>query len=75
VRHLIGTASAWGLNPDRDAIYLDITSAKSDGKGIYKLEVQANVPVDGCWASQLRGCLALLPGASMPRFRARRNLL
>ena len=28
VRHLIGTASAWGLNPDKDAIYLNVVPAK-----------------------------------------------
>ncbi len=28
VRHLIGTASAWGLNPDKDAIYLNVTPAQ-----------------------------------------------
>ena len=50
VRHLIGTASAWGLNPDKDAIYLNVTPAKNDDKGIYKLDVPANVPVDGFWS-------------------------
>ena len=46
VRHLIGTASAWGLNPDKDAIYLNITPAKNDGATIYRLEVPGEVPVD-----------------------------
>jgi len=27
VRHLIATAAGWGLNPDRDAIYLNVTPA------------------------------------------------
>ena len=31
VRHLIGTAAAWGGNPDKDATYLNITPAKNDG--------------------------------------------
>ena len=31
VRHLIGTASVWGLNPDKDAIYLNVTPAQNDG--------------------------------------------
>ena len=31
VRHLIGTASAWGLNPDKDAIYLNVMPCKNDG--------------------------------------------
>ena len=40
------TATGWGLNPDNDAIYLNITPARNDGNTIYNLNV-ANVPVDG----------------------------
>jgi hypothetical protein len=46
IRHLIVTATGWGLNPDRDAIYLNVTPAKNDGATIYKLNV-TDVPVDG----------------------------
>ena len=46
VRHLIGTASLWGLNPDKEAIYLNVTPTKNDGKTIYKLTVPGNVPVE-----------------------------
>ena len=49
VRHLIGSAAAWGGNPDKDAIYLNITPAKNDGKTVYKLDVK-DVPVDGFWS-------------------------
>jgi hypothetical protein len=28
VRHLIGAASAWGDNPEQDALYLTVTPAK-----------------------------------------------
>jgi hypothetical protein len=49
VRHLIATASGWGLNPDKDATYLNVTLAKNDGKSIYKLTVK-DVPVDGFWS-------------------------
>jgi hypothetical protein len=49
VRHLIGTASAWGLNPERDAIYLNITPSKNDGAIAYTLTVN-DVPVDGFWS-------------------------
>lgn len=45
VRHLIATASGWGLNPDRDAVYLNVTPARNDGGGIYTLTVR-DVPVD-----------------------------
>lgn len=50
IRHLIGTASAWGGNPDKDAIYLNVTPAKNDGTAIYKINVPAKVPVDGFWS-------------------------
>jgi hypothetical protein len=49
VRHLIATAAAWGLNPDRDAVYLTVTPSKNDGSGVYKLSVK-DVPVDGFWS-------------------------
>jgi hypothetical protein len=52
VRHLIGTAAAWGGNPDKDATYLNITPAKNDGTTIYKLDVK-NVPVDAFWSVSL----------------------
>ena len=50
VRHLIGTASAWGGNPEKDAIYLNVTPDKNDGAVIYKLNVPAKVPVDAFWS-------------------------
>ena len=31
VRHLIGTALGWGGNPDKDAIYINVTPPKNDG--------------------------------------------
>ena len=40
VRHLIGTAAAWGGNPDKDATYLNVTPAKNDGTTVYKLQRQ-----------------------------------
>jgi hypothetical protein len=49
VRHLIVTATGWGLNPDRDAIYLNVTPSKNDGSTIYTLKVK-DVPVDGFWS-------------------------
>jgi hypothetical protein len=50
VRHLIVTAAGWGLNPEKDAIYLNINPPKNDGTGIYKLNVKGDVPVDGFWS-------------------------
>jgi hypothetical protein len=49
VRHLIGSAAAWGGNPEQDALYLNITPAHNDGKTVYKLNVK-DVPVDGFWS-------------------------
>jgi hypothetical protein len=49
VRHLIATASGWGGNPDNEAIYLNITPKRNDGKTIYRLAAK-DVPVDGFWS-------------------------
>jgi hypothetical protein len=53
VHYLIGSAAAWGGNPDKDAIYLNVTPKQNDGKTIYKLHVDKNVPVDGFWSISL----------------------
>jgi hypothetical protein len=50
VRHLVGTASAWGGNADKDAIYLTVTPERNDGAAIYKLDVPDRVPVDAFWS-------------------------
>ena len=49
IRHLIVTATGWGLNPDKDAIYLNVTPKRNDSKTLYKLTVK-DVPVDGFWS-------------------------
>ncbi|WP_245004915.1 DUF1254 domain-containing protein [Paraburkholderia sacchari] len=49
VRHLLGTAAAWGGNPDKDAIYLNVTPPKNNGSTQYRLKVK-DVPVDGFWS-------------------------
>jgi hypothetical protein len=49
VRHLIGTAMAWGGNPEKDAVYLNVTPASNDGKTVYRLTVK-DVPVDAFWS-------------------------
>jgi hypothetical protein len=49
VRHLIGAASAWSGNPERDALYLNVVPAKNDGTTAYKLDVNS-VLVDGFWS-------------------------
>jgi hypothetical protein len=52
VRHLIASASGWGGNPDKEALYLNVTPKKDDGTGIYRLTVK-DVPVDGFWSITL----------------------
>jgi hypothetical protein len=52
VRHLLGSASAWGGNPDKDATYLNVTPSENDSKTTYKLTVK-DVPVDGFWSVSL----------------------
>jgi len=49
VRHLIGTAAAWGGTPDKHAIDLNATPARNDGSAVYRLNVK-DVPVDAFWS-------------------------
>ncbi|MGD9895207.1 MAG: DUF1214 domain-containing protein, partial [Dehalococcoidia bacterium] len=49
-RHLNATASGWGLNPDKDAIYLSVTPLENDGIQVYTLSVPGAVPVDSFWS-------------------------
>ncbi|MBV8930841.1 MAG: DUF1254 domain-containing protein [Mycobacteriaceae bacterium] len=49
VRHLIGAASAWGGNPDKDALYLNVSPARSDGATVHRLTV-GDVPVEAFWS-------------------------
>lgn len=49
VRHLAGSASAWGGNPEKDAIYFSFHPAENDGATVYRLTV-GEVPVDGFWS-------------------------
>jgi len=52
IRHLIGSATAWGGNPDKDASYLNVIPSRNDGQTIYRLDVK-DVPVDGFWSISL----------------------
>jgi hypothetical protein len=49
IRHLIGTATAWGGNPESEATYLNFTPEHNDGTTAYSLTVK-DVPVDGFWS-------------------------
>ena len=50
VRHLIGSAAAWGGNPQRDATYLNVYPEKNDGKTVYSITIPKNVPVNSFWS-------------------------
>lgn len=49
IRHLIGAASSWGGNPDKDALYLNVSPRLNDGLTIHRLSVKS-VPVDAFWS-------------------------
>jgi hypothetical protein len=49
VRRIAAAASGWGLNPDRDAIYLNVFPEKNDGETAHRLTVR-DVPVDAFWS-------------------------
>ncbi|WP_322033877.1 DUF1254 domain-containing protein [Paraburkholderia sp. J76] len=49
VRHLIGCATAWGGNPERDALYLTVAPRANDGQTVHVLQV-GEVPLDGFWS-------------------------
>lgn len=49
VRHLIGSASAWGGNPESDALYLNVIPERNDGTSVHRLTIR-DVPVDGFWS-------------------------
>ncbi len=49
VRHLIGSAFAWGGNPECDALYLTVVPPGNDGTTVHRLTVK-DVPVDGFWS-------------------------
>jgi hypothetical protein len=49
VRRLIGAASAWGGNPEKDATYLNVTPPRNDGRTVYRLTVK-DVPVEAFWS-------------------------
>jgi hypothetical protein len=49
VRRLIGSAAAWGGNPEKEALYLPVTPPNNDGQTVHRLTVR-DVPVDGFWS-------------------------
>ena len=49
IHHLNGTATGWGGNPAKDAIYLGGVMPQNDGHAVYRLKV-GEVPVNGFWS-------------------------
>ena len=49
INHLMGTAFGWGGQPSEDAIYLNFSPEKNDGKTPYTLTVK-DVPVNAFWS-------------------------
>jgi hypothetical protein len=49
VRHLIGSATGWGGNAEKDALYVTVVPSRNDGKTIYRMNVK-DVPVDAFWS-------------------------
>ena len=45
VRFLIGSAMAWGGNPEKDATYINVTPAKNDGKTIHSSQSKVTCPL------------------------------
>ncbi len=52
VAYLLGAASGWGGNPEKDAMYLNVTPENNDGKMAYTVTAK-DVPVDGFWSVSL----------------------
>jgi hypothetical protein len=54
-RHLMGTATGWGGNAPKDALYLSVVPAKNDGHTVHRLTITGDVPVDGFWSISVYG--------------------
>lgn len=52
VKFLFASATGWGGNPKKDAMYAGVVPEKNDGKTPYTLNVK-DVPVDGFWSISL----------------------
>lgn len=49
VMHLIGAATGWGGNPEKDARYVNLKVPNDDGNHVYRLTL-GEVPVAGFWS-------------------------
>ena len=49
-QHLIAAAFGWGGNPERGAMYFNVTPEENDGKTAYTLTMPKDVPVQAFWS-------------------------
>ncbi len=49
-QHLMGSAFGWGGNPQRGAMYFNVTPPKNDGTTAYTLTMPKDVPVEAFWS-------------------------
>ena len=49
IRFLVGSAMAWGGNPETEATYINVMPRRNDGKTVHRLTVK-EVPVDAFWS-------------------------
>jgi hypothetical protein len=49
VRRLIGAGAAWGGLPENDALFVNITPDRNDGRTVHRLTLK-DAPVDGFWS-------------------------
>ena len=49
VRRLIGAGAAWGGLPEQDALFVNVTPDRNDGRTVHRLTLK-DVPVDGFWS-------------------------
>jgi hypothetical protein len=50
IQHLMGSAFGWGGNPERGAMYFNVTPEMNDGKTAYTLTMPKDVPVEAFWS-------------------------
>ena len=50
IQHLMGSAFGWGGNPERGAMYFNVSPEKNDGNTPYTLTMPKDVPVEAFWS-------------------------
>jgi len=50
IQHLMGSAFGWGGNPQRGAMYFNVSPKANDGKTAYTLTMPKDVPVEAFWS-------------------------